>query len=108
MNIFQMYVENGLRYGFYVRRNSWPEERYAKVVAIGEIQEGEKIKDSMIRNRLPYSRLKLTLEADWFWNTEGIASTRHMGSIQYQTSVINGRLVTNCGGDDVWNQVKPK
>jgi adenine-specific DNA methylase len=32
INIFQMYIENDCKLGFYVRRNSWHPKRFAKVV----------------------------------------------------------------------------
>lgn len=43
-NIFQMYVENGCKYGFFVTRDSWSAGRYAKVVNIDGVEDGEIIK----------------------------------------------------------------
>ena len=39
MNIYQMYIANGERAGFHVRRDSWS-SIYAEVKAIGGIAEG--------------------------------------------------------------------
>lgn len=43
MNFFKMYIENGFKLGFYVRKNSWAKWREAKVVAIEGVIEGEMI-----------------------------------------------------------------
>lgn len=43
-NIYQMYMENNYQFGFYVRRDSWPKHRYAKVLSIQWVTEGKPIK----------------------------------------------------------------
>jgi hypothetical protein len=78
INIYEMYVQNGCRLGFYVRRDNWKPEHYAKVIGIEFVQNGE-----MIKGNPPYfggfvyppdhrragkkmgPRL-VTLQADWF------------------------------------------
>ncbi|WP_295123483.1 hypothetical protein [uncultured Chitinophaga sp.] len=42
-NIFEMYVDNGCRLGFYVHRESWRSDRYAKVIGIDGVKDGEPI-----------------------------------------------------------------
>lgn len=39
-----MYHRNNCRFGFYVRKDSWHPSRYAKVVSIEFVIEGQKIK----------------------------------------------------------------
>lgn len=98
INIYQMYVQNGCRFGFYVKRDSWSEGRYAKVVAIEWVEDGK-----MIKGNAPYfggfknppghpragkimgPRL-VTLEADW---------------------IKGGRMITDSGGNYSWIQVIP-
>jgi len=41
LNIYEMYIHNCLRFGFYVHRNSWSTEKFAKVVAIEGVEEGK-------------------------------------------------------------------
>jgi hypothetical protein len=46
INLFQMYIKNDCRMGFYVTRDTWRSDRYAKVTAIecviyGNMIEGE-------------------------------------------------------------------
>ena len=78
INIYQMYVKNECRFGFYVKRDSWREGRYAKVIGIEWVEDGK-----MIKGEPPYfggfknppghpragkimgPRL-VTLQADWF------------------------------------------
>ena len=31
-NIYQMYIDNGCKFGFYVRRNSWSPDKYAELI----------------------------------------------------------------------------
>lgn len=49
MNIYEMYIKNGCRFGFYVHRNSWRPNRYAKVISIEDVVEGK-----MIEGNPPY------------------------------------------------------
>ncbi len=98
LNIYQMYIKNGCLFGFYVRRDSWSKDRYAKVIAIEWVEEGK-----MIKGKPPYfggfnnppGHLRagkimgprmVTLEADWF---------------------DNGVLETGSGGNFCWTQVYP-
>lgn len=76
-NIYQMYIENRCKFGFYVSRNSWSNKKYAKVIAIEDVEEGK-----MIDGDPPYFNRKyptghpkagkiiqgriITLEAKWF------------------------------------------
>jgi len=77
LNIYQMYIQNGCRLGFYVYRNSWRPGRYAKVVSIEGVEESK-----MIEGKPPYfgglinppghpragkimGPRMVTLEADW-------------------------------------------
>jgi hypothetical protein len=48
-NIYEMYIENGCRFGFYVTRDSWREDRYAQVIGIDGVIDGE-----MIEGNPPY------------------------------------------------------
>lgn len=73
--IFEMYIENGCRLGFYVTRDSWKEGRYAEVTGIDGVTDGE-----MIEGEPPYFnrvypenhrdagktwQRGITLKADW-------------------------------------------
>ena len=49
LNIYQMYINNGCRMGFYVHKDSWHPNRYAKVVSIEDVEEG-----NMIEGEPPY------------------------------------------------------
>jgi hypothetical protein len=98
INIYQMYVRNNCKLGFYITRNSWRSDRYAKVVNIQWVQDGE-----MIKGEPPYfggfknppnhpragktmgPRL-VTIEAEW---------------------LAGGRLVIETGGNYSWTQVYP-
>ena len=94
INIFQMYVENNFKFGFYVTRNSWHPKRFAKVVAIDGVEEGK-----MIEGNPPYFtryypqghpkegkvwKRSVYLEADWF---------------------DGGKYETDCGGTYAWTQI---
>jgi len=77
-NLYQMYMLNGCRLGFYVTRESWRSDRVAKVVKIDGVVDGEPIE-----GKAPYydryhpdghgnagkmwSR-KVYMEAPWFEN----------------------------------------
>jgi hypothetical protein len=77
LNIYQMYISNNCRLGFYVHRNSWHPIKYVKVIAIECVEEGK-----MIEGQPPYFGGRIfppghpkagkimgprmvTLEADW-------------------------------------------
>jgi len=93
-----MYIENHCRFGFFVTRDTWREGRYAKVVGIEWVKEGD-----MIPGNPPYfggfknppghpregkimgPRL-VALEADWF---------------------DGGNWTTDCGGNYSWTRVYP-
>jgi hypothetical protein len=99
ITIYQMYVENGCRFGFCVKRDSWRPGRYAKVIGIEFVEDGK-----MIKGTPPYfggfinppghpragkkmgPRL-VTLEADWFDD--------------------GGVMITDCGGNFCWTRVSP-
>lgn len=74
-NIFEMYVENDCRLGFFVTRDSWGNGKYARVVAIDGVIDG-----TQIEGESPYYNIKYPvghdkagesiqrnarLEADW-------------------------------------------
>lgn len=42
-NIYEMYIDNGCKLGFYVTRDSWSYGKYAQVVAIDGVKDGEMI-----------------------------------------------------------------
>jgi hypothetical protein len=75
-NIFEMYMANGCRFGFYVHRDSWRSDRYAKVVGIDGVEDGKPIdgqppyfnrtfpSDNANAGKI-WSR-KIYLEAEWF------------------------------------------
>jgi hypothetical protein len=84
-NIFQMYVENKCKVGFYVTRDSWMNGKYARVAAIDGVKNGE-----MIDGEPPYFTRKyppkhpkegkiwprtVTLKADWLDDGEYIIDT---------------------------------
>lgn len=80
INIFQMYVKNNCRFGFFVRKDSWHPRRYAKVVGIEWVEDGKMIKGEPpyfggFKNPPGHPRegkimgpRSVTLEADWFEN----------------------------------------
>ena len=97
-NIYQMYIQNNFRFGFYVHRNSWHPIKYAKVTAIEDVAEGR-----MIEGEPPYfggrkyppehpksgktmGPRMVTLEADW---------------------IDEGKMTVN-GGTFSFTQVDPK
>jgi hypothetical protein len=77
-NIFQMYMNNGYKFGFYVHRNSWRSDRYAMVVGIDGVEEGSPIEGEppYFNRYYPNDHPKagktwsrnLYLEAAWFDN----------------------------------------
>jgi hypothetical protein len=75
-NIYEMYVENGCRFGFYVTRDSWKEDRYAEVIGIDGVEDGKMIEgeppyfnrvypDNHPNARKIWQR-GITLKAEWF------------------------------------------
>jgi len=98
INIYQMFVKNNCKLGFFVRSDKWRPERYAKVIEIQNVEDGK-----MIEGEPPYfggfkypsghpkegiimGPKLVTLEADWL---EG------------------GVRVTDRGGNYSWEQVYP-
>jgi hypothetical protein len=98
MNIYQMYVKNECRFGFYVKRDSWREGRYAKVIAIEWVEDGK-----MIKGDPPYF--------GGFKNPPGhprAGKTMGPRSVTLQANWLeNGQMVTDCGGNYSWIQVYP-
>lgn len=98
MNIYEMYMENNYKFGFYVKRDSWNKGRYAKVISIQWVFEGKPIKGSPpyfggFKNPPGHPRegkimgpRLVTLEADWF---------------------DRGILVIKTGGNYIWERVYP-
>lgn len=98
LNIYQLYHKNDCQFGFYVRRNSWHPNRFAKVVGIQWVEEGKKIKGKPpyfggFKNPPGHPRegkimgpRLVDLEAPWF---EG------------------GKWRTESGGNYSWEQVYP-
>lgn len=75
-NIFEIYMNNGCQLGFYVTRDSWSNNKIAKVVALDGVTNGQPIEgDPPYFNRIhpsghekagyPWQR-DARLEADWF------------------------------------------
>ena len=95
-NIFQMYLSNGYKFGFFVTRNSWSGGKYGKVVKIDGVVEGEIIdgKPPYFNRYYPDDHPKagkvwkryVHLEAAWF---------------------ENGEYVTDCGGNYSWTRIYP-
>lgn len=96
INLFQIYIQNNCRLGFFVTRDSWSNRKFAKVIKIDGVTDGE-----MINGVPPYFNRKyhvghpragkiwprlITLKADWF---------------------ENGIYVTDCGGNYCWAKVDP-
>lgn len=76
-NIFQIYLKNECRLGFYVRRNSWAPLRKARVVKIEGVVDGKMLggEPPNFSARYPAGHPKegkmcwqreVTLEAEWF------------------------------------------
>lgn len=81
LSIYQIYINNGCRYGFFVRRNTWESSRYAKVVEIEFPKEDELTKGDPI-----LGATFVKLEADW---------------------LIGGIVEIDSGGNNCWEQVDP-
>lgn len=95
-NLFQMYMENNCRFGFFVTRESWSDGKYAKVIGIDGAKEGEPLEGEppyFIR-KYPAGHAKagitwkrnVYLEADW---------------------LDGGGVVTGSGGTYSWRRVYP-
>ena len=41
MNLYQMYMNNGLKYGYFVRNDKWARTKKAYVFLIGQTKEGD-------------------------------------------------------------------
>lgn len=77
INIYQMYSSNNYKFGFYVKKNSWSPDKYAKVIAIQWVEEGKPIKGDPpyyggFKNPPEHPRAgkimgprKIVLAADW-------------------------------------------
>jgi hypothetical protein len=77
LNMYQMYIQNKCRFGFYVHKNSWHPIKYAKVTAIegvvdGKMPEGKPPYFGGLFNLPGHPRAGkimgpriVTLEADW-------------------------------------------
>lgn len=57
LNIYQIYIMNSCRFGFYVHRDSWHPLRYAKITAIEGVEEGK-----MIEGKPPYFGVEYFLQ----------------------------------------------
>ncbi len=96
LNIYQMYIENQCKFGFFITRNSWSAEKYAAVVAIVEVEEGKPIEGQppYFTRYYPQEHPKagkvwkrfVHLEASWFDSSE------------YET---------DCRGNYFWSRVYP-
>lgn len=98
INIYQMYVRNDCKFGFYVKRDSWREGRFAKVTAIEWVAEGK-----MIKGDPPY-----------FGGFKNPPGHRRAGKIMGPRLVTlkaqwleGGEMITDCGGNHCWTQVYP-
>lgn len=95
-NIYQMYMENGCKFGFFITRDSWRADRYAMVVGIDGVEEGKPIEGQppYFNRYYPESHPKagktwkrfVHLEAPWF---------------------DSGEYETDCGGNYSWTRVYP-
>ncbi len=93
-NIYQMYIENDFKFGFFVRRDSWSAEKYAEVKYIEGVEEGKPIEGEppYFNRRFPADHPKagkvwkrfVHLTAPWFHNEV------------YET---------DCGGNYSWTKV---
>lgn len=95
-NIFQLYFEHGCCFGFYVHRDSWRPDRYAKLVKIDGVEDGKPIdgQPPYFTRYYPTGHPKagkvwprtIHLEAAWF---------------------DNGKYETESGGTYAWKKVNP-
>jgi hypothetical protein len=96
MNLFEMYVDNDCKFGFYVTRDSWSNGKYAIVIAIDGVDEGK-----MIDGTPPYFTRKYPEEhpkAEKTWKR----------LVYLKASWFdNGTYETDCGGNYSWTRVFP-
>jgi hypothetical protein len=92
-------MANNCQLGFYVRRNSWRPDRYAKVTFIEWVENGKPIKGNP-----PY-----------FGGFKNPPGHRRAGKIMGPRLVTleapwldGGEMITDCGGNYCWFQVHPK
>jgi hypothetical protein len=97
LNIYQLYVKNDYKFKFYISRNSWSNEKYATVVSIDGVEEGQPIdgKPPYFTRYCPKDHPKagkiwkriVYLKAPWF---------------------DDGTYETDCGGTYAWTRVFPE
>ena len=64
MNIYEMYMSKGMRYGFEVNNERWRKDRTAKVYLIGNTKEGHPL-----GGKPPYyGNPSVILKAEWMKN----------------------------------------
>lgn len=78
MTIYEIYVRNKFRFGFFVRRDTWKLGRHAKVVKIEYVKEADNVKIN--------PSYFVTLEAEW---------------------LIGGTVEIDSGDNFCWEQVYP-
>ena len=91
-----MYIENDCKFGFFVTRNSWSDQKYAMVVGIDGVEEGK-----MIVGKPPYFTRKYPL---------GHPKTGKVWPriVHLKAPWLNGgKYKTDCGGSYVWTRVYP-
>ena len=96
INIYQMYIENECKFGFYVTRDSWSDNKYAQVIGIGGVKEGE-----MIEGEPPYFNRKYPEghpKAGKIWQREIVLEAAWLDGGKYEGST---------GGTYVWTRVFP-
>jgi hypothetical protein len=78
-NIYQMYVANGNRAGFFVRRNSWSHPRsFARVLSVGGMVEGP------IPGLPPYFGNPVVKARIWYRGRETFGSLSCPGTFAYK------------------------
>jgi hypothetical protein len=95
-NIFQMYIENDCKFGFFVTRNSWSNNKFAMVVSIDGVEEGK-----MIEGEPPYFTRK--------YPEEHRKAGKVWPRIVYlkATWFDRGKYETDCGGTYAWTRIYP-
>lgn len=95
-NLFEMYMENDCKFGFFVRRNSWGRGKYGKVVAIDGVKEGE-----AIEGKPPYFTRYYPIDhpkAGKVWKR-----FVHLSAPWFDDEIY----ATDCGGTYAWTRVYP-
>ena len=93
-NLYQLYIENDCKFGFYVRRNSWDSRRKAKLIKIEGVVDGEMINGEAPYFSAPYPKghskfgktcykRECKLVADWF--DDGVYKTTSGASYVWKT-----------------------